>query len=136
LGVFLWLPQQMPQLVLGVIRPRKAPMYSHTTDLAQIELNTTITAQKVITILTQGRKVIRSLINLSIKNMKNKTFYLITLAQLITVWVFGIAGTIFSIITADEESDPFFGLLAISILFFLVFYTFGWRTNKKNNIND
>lgn len=68
--------------------------------------------------------------------MKNKTFYLITLAQLITVWVFGIAGTIFSIITADEESDPFFGLLAISILFFLVFYTFGWRTNKKNNIND
>lgn len=68
--------------------------------------------------------------------MKNKEFYSVTRGQLIIIWIFGVIGIMFSFISAEEESDPFFGFLAIGILFFLFFYTIGWRANKKANINN
>ncbi len=66
--------------------------------------------------------------------MINKEFYSTTKAQLITIWVFGLIGALFSLITAEEEGDPFFGFLVIGILFFIFFYTLGWKANRKNNI--
>jgi hypothetical protein len=49
----------------------------------------------------------------------------------VVMWVFGIIGALFSIVSADEGGDPIFGLLGLGILFFVFFYTIGWRTNKK-----
>lgn len=63
--------------------------------------------------------------------MQNKNFYSITKGQLVVMWVFGIIGALFSIVSADEGGDPIFGLLGLGILFFVFFYTIGWRTNKK-----
>lgn len=50
--------------------------------------------------------------------MGNKNFYLITKGQLITMWIFGFLGTILALATAEEESDSFYGFLAIGIVFF------------------
>jgi len=63
--------------------------------------------------------------------MENKKFYSVTKGQLITIWVFGLIGAIFSIITASEGEDSFFGFLGIGLLFFMFFYTIGWKANKQ-----
>ena len=64
--------------------------------------------------------------------MKKKEFYSTTKGQLITIWVFGLTAAIYSMNAAEGYGgDPFFGFLGIGTLFFLVFYTIGWRTNKK-----
>jgi len=68
--------------------------------------------------------------------MKNKKFYSVTLGQLITIWVFGLSAMFFSLIAAsnaaEQDSSLFLFLLIIVILFFLIFYTIGWRANRKN----
>lgn len=64
--------------------------------------------------------------------MENKNFYSTTKGQLITIWVFGIIGSFFCISIASEGGDDFFGLLGIGLLFFIFFYTIGWKANKKN----
>ncbi len=65
--------------------------------------------------------------------MENKNFYSITKGQLVITLIFGVIGALFSFISASEERDPFFGLLGIDILFFIFFYTIGWRANKKKD---
>ncbi len=64
--------------------------------------------------------------------MENKEFYSITKGQLLVMWVFGVIGTIFCIATASDMGDSLFGFLGIALAFFLFFYTFGWRANRKN----
>ncbi len=65
--------------------------------------------------------------------MENKNFYSITKGQLVITLIFGVIGALFSFISTSEEGDPFFGLLGIGILFFIFFYTIGWRANKKKD---
>lgn len=60
-----------------------------------------------------------------------KNIYKITKGQLISLWVFGVIGWIF---TLDSYSDSS-GFLSILIPAILVFYTIGWRSqNKKPEI--
>ncbi len=61
----------------------------------------------------------------------NKKFYSISLGQLITMWFFGIIGTFISFGMALDGENSFFIILVIGIPFFLVFYTIGWKGNRK-----
>lgn len=57
--------------------------------------------------------------------------YNITRGQLITCWIFGtIAFFIFGGL-AENSDETINYLLGILIPFLLVFYTLGWRNNKK-----
>lgn len=60
-----------------------------------------------------------------------KNIYKITKGQLISLWVFGVIGWLY---TLDSYSD-LSGFLSIFIPAILVFYTIGWRyQNKKSGI--
>ncbi len=54
-----------------------------------------------------------------------KNFYNISKGQLTTGWIFGIFLFLF---TEENELDI---IIVIVVLFFLVFYTIGWRNNNK-----
>lgn len=71
--------------------------------------------------------------------MENKKFYSITKGQLTTMWILGILVFFLAIsgglTNSDSNSVNFFDvvfLLAIIILFFVIFYTVGWKANRKN----
>jgi len=66
--------------------------------------------------------------------MKNKNFYSVTLGQLVTIWVFGVIASFLLNIESSSDSNPnvLYFILAISIIFFLIFYTIGWKANKIN----
>ena len=63
--------------------------------------------------------------------MNGNEFYNISKAQLISSWIFGLAGAIFCLGVAASGNDQVFGLVGIGLLFFLVFYSIGWRENRK-----
>ncbi len=56
--------------------------------------------------------------------------YNITKGQFITVWIFGLVGLLVSSGLAEEGSD-IGAILAWFIVFFLVFYSLGYRNYKK-----
>lgn len=59
-----------------------------------------------------------------------KNLYNITKAQLITTWVFGMF--IFFIASAAGSEENIGAMLICVILFFsVIFYTFGWFSNRK-----
>ena len=62
-----------------------------------------------------------------------RNFYNITLGQLITVWVFGFFSLLLSAGgMAEEPSNTAFYLFLVSFIHFaLIFYTIGWRNNRK-----
>lgn len=68
--------------------------------------------------------------------MGKNEFYLITGGQLAVVWIFGIIGALFCFGVAGSGEDMFFGLLGIAILFFVVFYTIGWKTQRNTRAKN
>jgi hypothetical protein len=67
--------------------------------------------------------------------------YRITKSQIVTLWVFfySIAMIMFfDMAKHGGAANLFLELLCVSMLFFLIFYTIGWRNHRKKNqsIND
>lgn len=60
-----------------------------------------------------------------------KNFYNISKGQLITIWVFGIIGWLYVLLVGQESGSAAPIFLFVLIPFFLVFYTIGWKNNKK-----
>jgi hypothetical protein len=61
-----------------------------------------------------------------------KNLYNITKGQLITIWVFGVLGTLYAIEAASYSQSDFAEFSVLLIPFILIFYTIGWRNNRKN----
>jgi len=52
--------------------------------------------------------------------------------QVITLWIFGIFGWIWSILEVGQDRPLFVAFILIwAIPFALIFYTLGWKNNKK-----
>lgn len=61
--------------------------------------------------------------------MEKSNFYDVTKLQLVTMWLFGAILFLVSINAA--ENDSLFALIGVLIPFFLIFYTLGWKANRK-----
>lgn len=59
-----------------------------------------------------------------------ENFYDITKGQLITLWVFAVVSALYAS-SAGEVSDRPWDLVGTAIFFGAIFYTLGWRNNRK-----
>lgn len=58
--------------------------------------------------------------------------YRITLGQLITAWIFGFFGWLFTSERALEYGETIPIFIFILVPFFLIFYTLGWNKARKD----
>jgi len=61
-----------------------------------------------------------------------KNIYNTSKGQLIAMWIFGIIGWLLYLAAGQDDGSGFMLFLFIFIPFALVFYTIGWKNNKKS----
>jgi len=61
-----------------------------------------------------------------------KNIYNITKGQLISAWGFAILLTFWASDKDYYSTNPIYGLVGLGIPFLVIFYTIGWRNNRKS----
>ena len=69
-------------------------------------------------------------------NRDMKSFYNISVGQLITLWIFGVIAWFFALAPAIDDSEPLAVLFFAGIPCFLIFYNIGWNNYRKHNRNN
>ena len=67
-----------------------------------------------------------------------KNLYNISRGQLITLWIFGVIGWLWALekATSGYSDSTLAEVLAWIIPLVLIFYTLGWRNNKKKQLGN